>query len=59
VAADRIVVLHDGGIAEQGTHTELLAAGGHYARFWDSRARARGWRLSAATHCAPRTRGRV
>ncbi len=30
--ADRIVVLHNGRIIEQGHHLELLAAGGHYAR---------------------------
>jgi ATP-binding cassette subfamily B protein/subfamily B ATP-binding cassette protein MsbA len=29
--ADRIVVLDDGRVAETGTHTELLAAGGNYA----------------------------
>jgi ATP-binding cassette, subfamily B, bacterial len=37
--ADRIVVIEDGGIAEQGTHDDLVARGGRYAGLW---ARYRG-----------------
>jgi ATP-binding cassette subfamily B protein len=34
VDADQILVLSDGLVAERGTHAELLAAGGVYARMW-------------------------
>lgn len=35
-AADRIVVLHEGAVAESGTHHELLAHGGRYAAMWEA-----------------------
>ncbi len=41
---DRIVVLDSGRIAEQGSHQELIARGGLYARFW---ARQSGGMLGA------------
>ncbi|NJM84606.1 MAG: ABC transporter ATP-binding protein [Tabrizicola sp.] len=34
-AMDRIIVLEDGTVAEDGTHSELLQKRGLYARFWD------------------------
>lgn len=33
--ADKIVVMHDGQIVEQGSHTELMARGGHYKNLRD------------------------
>jgi len=39
VNADQIVVLDGGRVVERGTHGELLAAGGAYARLWAMQAR--------------------
>src|SRR5438105_1499900 len=36
IDADRIVVLEDGGIAEVGTHQDLLGKGGVYARLYEA-----------------------
>ena len=36
--ADRIYVLHEGNIVEQGTHDQLLAMGGYYKRLHDMQA---------------------
>ena len=35
---DRIVVFHAGAVVEDGTHAELLARHGHYARMWGMQA---------------------
>ncbi len=35
---NRIFLLHQGRLAEQGSHEELLAAGGHYARLYNLQA---------------------
>ncbi|MGW0518511.1 ABC transporter ATP-binding protein [Crossiella sp. NPDC003009] len=41
--ADQIAVLADGRVAELGTHTELLARQGLYARMWAAHERAGTW----------------
>lgn len=38
-AADLIVVMQDGSVAEQGTHEDLMAAGGDYAELFELQAR--------------------
>ena len=42
VDADRILLLNDGEIAEQGSHQELLTQGGHYARLWQMQQTTNG-----------------
>ena len=43
--ADKIVVLKDGVVAEQGTPAELKAAGGEFARMVELQKEAAAWRL--------------
>lgn len=45
VNVDRIYLLSDGSVQEQGSHEELLAAGGAYARMWQDYQRAARWKV--------------
>ncbi|MDO5142202.1 MAG: ABC transporter ATP-binding protein [Eubacteriales bacterium] len=45
VGADQILVLHEGQLVERGTHTELTARGGLYARMWADYNQAVQWKL--------------
>ncbi|WP_312219452.1 hypothetical protein, partial [Sphingobium yanoikuyae] len=44
-AADQILVVSEGRIAESGSHDALMAAGGHYSSLWNARARSESWRI--------------
>ena len=47
MTSDRIIMLDgEGGIRESGSHAELLAAGGAYARYWREHVEAAGWKLT-------------
>jgi ATP-binding cassette subfamily B protein len=48
VAADEIIVLDQGKIAERGTHGELLASGGLYASMWNRQREAEAAREKLA-----------
>ncbi|MEU7046382.1 ABC transporter ATP-binding protein [Streptomyces varsoviensis] len=48
--ADRVVVLADGRVAEQGPHEALLSADGPYARLWRHQAAAAGTAAENAEH---------
>ena len=43
--AQNILVISDGAVAKQGTHDELLAQKGLYARMWDDYQQASQWKI--------------
>ena len=53
IGADKIIVLDNGKVAEEGTHTELVQAGGLYARMWNEYNQAVKWRIAQAGPAEP------
>ena len=47
VGADKILVLDQGHLVEQGPHEELTAGGGLYARMWADYNRAIQWKITS------------
>ena len=47
VGADKSLVLDQGRVVEQGTHEELTAAGGLYAKMWADYNRAVQWKITS------------
>lgn len=41
--ADKIVVLDDGNIVEEGTHDDLVSSNGLYRHLWDLQLRSSSW----------------
>ena len=52
VAADKIVVLKEGRIVEQGKHEELLNQGGLYRELWDYQEKVKNWQITNTVHHA-------
>ncbi len=55
-AADQILVLEDGNIAERGDHAALMLHAGPYRRLWQCRSRAAGWKIGRDDRAAGSTR---
>ena len=48
IGADKIIVLSNGSIAEEGSHQQLLEYNGLYARMWNDYTKAIQWKISSA-----------
>lgn len=48
VNADKIIVLDNGHVAEEGTHQELVSGNGLYSRMWKDYNQAVRWKIKAA-----------
>jgi len=46
VSADKIIVLENGSVAEEGTHEQLIANGGLYSKMWSDYNRSVQWKIS-------------
>ena len=46
VNADKIIVLNEGHVEEQGTHAELVRANKLYSRMWKEYNQAVKWRIT-------------
>ena len=53
IGADKIIVLNNGKVEEEGTHTELVQANGIYARMWAEYNQAVKWRITQADAVMP------
>lgn len=47
IGADKIIVLDEGHVVEQGTHAELKSAGGLYARMWTEYNQSLKWKIQS------------
>ena len=47
VGADKILVLDNGQLIEQGTHKELIVAGGLYTQMWTDYNQAIRWKMES------------
>jgi ATP-binding cassette, subfamily B, bacterial IrtB/YbtQ len=46
--ADRILVVEDGRLVEQGRHDDLLARAGRYRDLWEAQRAVKAWRAGVA-----------